>query len=175
MKKTRKRITEDRFYNALTALMERKSYEDITISAISDEAGISRMTFYRNFKSKDDILVSHLNSVIEDIKKNFMAGSDLSEKNFWYEMIRASRSDPLNEHLMAAGLFEKTITSQLDFILSVYRDYFGLDLTDQDSVVFVYRKLGAVFGCLFYAALHKGFSMEILTKHLDTIIGEKNN
>lgn len=49
--KTRKWIIE-----ALLALLERKAYHDITISQIVDRAGLGRRTFYRYFKSRDEVM-----------------------------------------------------------------------------------------------------------------------
>ncbi len=43
--------------NALLALMEEKSYEDITVTDIVKKAGTSRVTYYRHFNSKEDIIL----------------------------------------------------------------------------------------------------------------------
>ncbi|WP_160687650.1 TetR/AcrR family transcriptional regulator [Clostridium sp. C2-6-12] len=42
--------------NALLKLMETENYREITIQEITDNAGLSRRTFYRNYSSKDEIL-----------------------------------------------------------------------------------------------------------------------
>ena len=42
--------------NALLKLMETENYKEITIQEITDNAGLSRRTFYRNYSSKDEIL-----------------------------------------------------------------------------------------------------------------------
>lgn len=41
---------------ALYELMKTKPYSAITIKEIADKAGVSRLTFYRNFQSKENIL-----------------------------------------------------------------------------------------------------------------------
>lgn len=43
-------------YTAMLLLMEQKSYDKITVTDITKKAGVSRMSFYRNFDSKDDVL-----------------------------------------------------------------------------------------------------------------------
>ncbi len=43
--------------NALLSLMEEKDYESISITDITNKAGLSRVTYYRHFETKDDILV----------------------------------------------------------------------------------------------------------------------
>lgn len=44
----------------LFQLMERKDFKDITITDISKRAGVNRVTFYRNFDSKEDIIRIYL-------------------------------------------------------------------------------------------------------------------
>ncbi len=42
--------------DALLLLMRKKDYKDISITEICEKAGVTRMSFYRNFESKEDIL-----------------------------------------------------------------------------------------------------------------------
>lgn len=49
--KTRKWIID-----ALFALLKRRDYRDITINQIVNQAGLGRRTFYRYFKSKDEVM-----------------------------------------------------------------------------------------------------------------------
>lgn len=50
---------------ALLALVEEKDYASITIAEITDRAGVSRPTFYLHYKTKDEILLSYLDTVFE--------------------------------------------------------------------------------------------------------------
>lgn len=43
-------------HNAMNKLMSEKSYEEILISDILNESGVSRSTFYKHFKCKNDVL-----------------------------------------------------------------------------------------------------------------------
>ena len=43
--------------SSLLELMMRRHYSDISISDITEYAGLSRQTFYTNFQKKDDILI----------------------------------------------------------------------------------------------------------------------
>jgi len=52
---------------ALIELMKTKEYSSITITEIAKKSGMSRMTYYRNYTSKDDILIQYLDSVGEKI------------------------------------------------------------------------------------------------------------
>ena len=48
---------------ALLKLLESKSLNDISISELCEEAGLSRLSFYRNYSSKEDILRQRLNQI----------------------------------------------------------------------------------------------------------------
>lgn len=55
---------------SLLDLMKIKPYNVITIKELTEKADLDRSTFYRNFKSKEDVLNNHLNYlVIEYINK----------------------------------------------------------------------------------------------------------
>jgi len=45
---------------ALFKLMKKKSIEKITVDELCEEGGIGRATYFRNFKSKDDIITSYI-------------------------------------------------------------------------------------------------------------------
>lgn len=53
-------LTKECILTALLRLMEVKSYASITITDITNLAGVSRMAYYRNYKNKDEILINHL-------------------------------------------------------------------------------------------------------------------
>ena len=45
---------------ALLELLETKELRDIPVSEIADAAGVHRVSFYRNFESKEDILCAYI-------------------------------------------------------------------------------------------------------------------
>lgn len=59
--RSKKVITE-----SLLLLMKKYSYAEITVKQILLETDISRKTFYRNFLSKDDVLNSFINTILQD-------------------------------------------------------------------------------------------------------------
>ncbi len=54
---------------ALISLMKKKDYTSITNKEITDKAGLSHITIYRNFKSKDDIIKYYLNNITDTFIK----------------------------------------------------------------------------------------------------------
>lgn len=51
--------------SALLSLLDTKAYDDISISEIAQRAGVSRNAYYRNFKSKDEIVRNYLDCIAE--------------------------------------------------------------------------------------------------------------
>ena len=42
--------------DALTELMRKKPFDEITVKDITDKAGVARLTFYRHFETKEEVL-----------------------------------------------------------------------------------------------------------------------
>lgn len=64
-------LTKECIVTALLRLMQEKPYDSISITDITTLAGVSRMAYYRNYKSKDEILIKRLedeeNKLIEKV------------------------------------------------------------------------------------------------------------
>ena len=56
---------------ALFRLMEKENFSDITVSEITQEAGVARRTFYLNYTSKEDILDQHYETLIREYDASF--------------------------------------------------------------------------------------------------------
>ena len=52
--------------NALIKLLRKKPIADISISELGETAGIGRASFYRNFDSKEDILIGYINTLFRE-------------------------------------------------------------------------------------------------------------
>ena len=62
--------------NALFALMQKKRLSEITITELVDAAGVARASFYRNYCSKEDVLVTLIRDVLEDFRSRIAPGQD---------------------------------------------------------------------------------------------------
>lgn len=63
-KKTLKAVVKQSITQALLQLMQTGSFENIRITDITKRAGVSRVSFYRNFESKEDVLIKYLHEHI---------------------------------------------------------------------------------------------------------------
>ena len=78
MKKKRNSVNvfaKDCIAMALIKLMKQKKYEDITITEIADTAGVSRVTYYRNYSSKEEIITYYMDELGYKLKE------EISEHN----------------------------------------------------------------------------------------------
>ena len=53
-------ITRESLLTALVELWAVKPYDKITVTELTRRAGVSRMAFYRNYESKDEIVAEHV-------------------------------------------------------------------------------------------------------------------
>lgn len=58
--------------DALLRLMEQHPYEEITVKQIALEAKLVRKTFYRNFDSKEDVLESIFDTIVNEYKTHLV-------------------------------------------------------------------------------------------------------
>ena len=62
-------LTRGYIYDAFKQLLKSKKYDDISVCDITEKAGVSRMSFYLNFKSKDDILYQGIDVIFNNLRK----------------------------------------------------------------------------------------------------------
>lgn len=74
MKLQKEKYVDKYIMNALFTLMKKKKYEDISITDITNKAGVGRVSFYRNFNTKEDIIRTWIYNVTEE----FLTNSNIS-------------------------------------------------------------------------------------------------
>lgn len=88
--------TAVRFDKALLSLLEKKTFEYVTISELCEEAGVNRSTFYLHYENTADLLKEAITYVFEKFTSYFSvdmenitskyANCDLQELNFINEV-----------------------------------------------------------------------------------------
>ena len=61
-------IVRDSIETALIQLMEKKPFGEITISEIVGKAGVSRVSYYRNYYYKEEVLFAKMDKIAAEWK-----------------------------------------------------------------------------------------------------------
>ncbi|MBP3754417.1 MAG: TetR/AcrR family transcriptional regulator [Lachnospiraceae bacterium] len=51
-------------------MLKKVPYNEISVTALCDKAGVTRMSFYRNFNTKEDVLEAWISSITEDFLRD---------------------------------------------------------------------------------------------------------
>ena len=80
-------LAKECIVTALMQLLEEKPFSAITISELTERAGVSRMTYYRNYQAKEDIFEIYLDDVLEHYREDvqeLMLKGNYYDKDKWY-------------------------------------------------------------------------------------------
>ncbi|MCL1995674.1 MAG: TetR/AcrR family transcriptional regulator [Defluviitaleaceae bacterium] len=72
--------TKEFITTALVELLKKDTLQDITISRLVSRAGVSRMAFYRNFETVQQVLYEYYNLKINSVFENMKNSSNKSDK-----------------------------------------------------------------------------------------------
>jgi len=117
------RIAKESIFSALMILMEKEKFKDITVTELTKKAGVSRMAFYRNYKTLEDIIADYLD-------ENFVgyAGRLLPDKaencqpsvKLFFTFFKGQAA--LTRNLINAGLTHLLLESCSNFLHSLSRN-----------------------------------------------------
>lgn len=171
-------------YEALIELMESKDYADISITELTEKSDIARQSFYRIYSSKDDILLSKMDEIHEDIfRKSEMS---LECNNQFLDMVIRQLVLAFQENekfftaILNAGLQHKALTQFAEYIGRFYlkkEDYQELDKIQQYRIHYI---VGGIYMVLFkWHECNMNTPSETIidimqksTKHIDLILEE---
>lgn len=77
-----KELSKEWIIHALLSMMHDIPYRNISISALSDKAGLNRSTFYRHFTTTDDVIIYYLNKLCNELVKRLPEISEMSLPKF---------------------------------------------------------------------------------------------
>lgn len=77
--------------SALLEMMSKKPFNSITITALTKRAGVSRVSFYRNFESKEDVLQKHLKRLLDEWFKKYEGKTDFNWSKATFEYFYANK------------------------------------------------------------------------------------
>ena len=112
--------SKERLSGALLELLKTVPYEDITVQKISDHAGVSRMAFYRNFNSKDDVIRYYLEKQTDQFLRESHITEDASFGPTYFRKLieHLSNTREVGQLLIDTGLFD-LLRAEFDRIYTV--------------------------------------------------------
>ena len=120
---------KNEMYEALLKLLEEKSFSAISVSDITTEANVSRMSFYRNYNAIEDILTEHLIEVVEEYRAKEAKEPDTGSKTVFYEkkyMLRCFRFFYLHREfidaLITAGMGDLFLAKITEYLIQKWID-----------------------------------------------------
>ena len=72
---------KEQITGALLRLLETKALCEISVSEITSAAGVSRVSFYRNYKEKEDILKAYMGRLFREWTAEYDRGTEHSNNN----------------------------------------------------------------------------------------------
>lgn len=72
-------VTES-IFTALMILMEKKDFNEISITEVANKAGVSRMSFYRHYSILEDVITDYLDELFINYSANILKASKAYDK-----------------------------------------------------------------------------------------------
>jgi AcrR family transcriptional regulator len=146
----RSKRTKAWLLETLLELIEIKDYSEISVTELTEKSGIARQTFYRNYASMDDILLSRMDEILDEyVKKVEKYLATKNDPNWDYTVTQfidtMQRNKALFKALQKASLGLQTLEK-----LSVVNSLFhmkvqNLQELDQYQQYLVYYLAGGVY------------------------------
>ncbi len=119
-KKIDRRIQRTRqlLQDALIALILEKGYDKITVQNIIDRANVGRSTFYAHFLDKDDLMVSNLEGLRDELGPHFAPSDEDGAQDVMIPSLVLFRHTQRQHHLYKAMIGGRGI----DIVLEAIRE-----------------------------------------------------
>ncbi|MEZ3505050.1 MAG: TetR/AcrR family transcriptional regulator [Lachnospiraceae bacterium] len=149
-------MTRECIFTALQMLMEQKPYEEITITDIAKKAGVSRMSYYRIYKSKDDILIQYFNDIFEECLEQ-MKDCGIDNRRQFAVLVFETIKDhhQLIEGVFRAKLYELVLGCLIQYCTYLAEHILHENMEDAQIGYWIYAEAGRL-GLLIFRWLEQG-------------------
>lgn len=130
MKKTDPRVlrTQQMLRNALISLILERGYDDINVGDITDRAGLRRATFYLHYRTKEELLFSIMQEILNELMEKMKSLPDypfgekflLAEQRITFQHVQ-ERADLYRAILSGQGAAQATRNIR-DYLAAQIRD-----------------------------------------------------
>ena len=103
--------------NTLLRMLKTQSLDSISVSKLVKEAGVGRVSFYRNYESKKDVLIQEENRLFQIWKQKLDTGSDEEKKDFGRSLLNFYKEhSDFYLSIYNAGLYEIIMTTIIETV-----------------------------------------------------------
>lgn len=168
--------SKDLISMAIYQLMYRIPYHKISVKMICEQAGVSRMSFYRYYNTKEDIFINFSDERFAEFYELYMLNKDISLEGFTKNIIhyfkKYSRQIKILEKADKLSIlitqFERYSSYLMNHVKSI-----GIFL-DKDNPLVVPYFAGGLFNVLVYWTKHNfKESEEDMAKYLESLVSKK--
>lgn len=134
----------------LLKLIENKEYSEITITELTEKADIARQTFYRNYNSMDDILLSKMDEILDEYLTKVQKDLSAKKDPYWnFEVNQLvylwQQNEEIFKALQKAGLSFKALEKLSEFFTLFHMKIQNIQKLDERHQYLVYYLAGGVF------------------------------
>jgi AcrR family transcriptional regulator len=146
----RSRRTRAWLLETLLKLLENKKYSEITVTELTEKADIARQTFYRNYDSMDDILLSRLNEIVDEYLAKVFKNLETKKDPDWDFEVRQlillwQQNEVVFRALKKAGLDYQVMEKLSHLFTRFHMKAQNLRELDDKQQFLVYYLAGGVF------------------------------
>jgi AcrR family transcriptional regulator len=147
----------------LLELIEEKEYSEISITELTERAGIARQTLYRNYTGMNDILLSRMDEILDEYMALGRTNLEMKNDPYWDLEVKQlvylwQRNEALIKALQKAGLAFQVLEKLSGFFSVFHMRAQNLTELDEKHQYLVYYLAGGV-----YMVLNKWFENEMST------------
>lgn len=132
-------------FTALMMLMETKDFEDITITEIAKKAGVSRMTYYRTYSSKEDILIQYFDEMSEKLIHAIKEQPELTPYDIYVAFFTFFKENTsLVENIVKANLLQLVLDHFIQFSEYLFQNIIKPDIHDMEIKYRIHYHMGGL-------------------------------
>lgn len=141
--------TKASLYNALVNLMAKKTFEEIKVSEICEEAIINRSTFYTHFEDKYDLFNSFVNDMKDKIRNELNVNENiLNGKEYYIKILEILLKHVEENKIMYTTMI---INNRNSIVTDILYETIKEDEIDKISKLNSSSKISAKFIYSFYS------------------------
>jgi AcrR family transcriptional regulator len=143
--------TKSYIFEALMLLMDEMPYGKITVSDITEKAGIARTTFYRNYNDKDDVVFEYLLNTFNTELLNIKTVDKDDKQNtivFMFDYKYMVKHQKTLKKLLSISDIENRIFRELQEFPMSLLEHYKEKLSAWEYLICRYKLCYQIIGCL---------------------------